>query len=104
VLKTLLSTPEGIGLIRGEADALNHLPAHSSSEVTDIFYDALLTARTETVQFMRMDLLELHPERREELVLCATKACIEYHILIPFLEPEILDKIRALGLIPDRST
>lgn len=56
----------------------------------------------EKVNFARLDLIQLHPERRSELQHEALMASIDFHLISSFFNPRDIQMARKAGVLPQR--
>lgn len=56
----------------------------------------------EQVQFARLDLIQLYPERRAMLQREALLAAIDFHLISSFFNPRYIQLARKTGALPER--
>jgi len=66
------------------------------------FIDLMEFVRFDHINFARLDLIELYPERVAELRASAYQAAVEFHMLEPILGANSIQTARAEGLLPNR--
>lgn len=96
---------EGVHALHGDFAALQYLSKHSAFDWEDfsLIEKVLLTAHQDTVQFARLDLMQLHPEKKNLLQREALIAAIDYHLISSFFNPRYVEVARQKGLLPERS-
>ena len=56
----------------------------------------------EKVNFARLDLMQIHPERRAKLQHEALIAAIDFHLISSFFNPRYIQMARKAGVLPQR--
>lgn len=67
------------------------------------FIRLMVFVQSDQVNFARLDLLELYPERAKELRLESYKSAVEFHILETLIGSNHIQTARSEGLLPNRS-
>lgn len=105
LLRRMMLHPEAIAFLNGEHSALCAFEQKSEFRNDDfsLLSKVMVHCHQEKVQFARLDLIQVYPERRARLQKEALLAAIDFHLISSFFNPRDIQLARKSGVLPQRN-